>query len=104
MNRTWNKVDFERLSALFGTPFVLELIDGLGHGRTPAEIVPADVESSVVADAVRQLRWLDVVTVADDGRGDLTYTLNERGRRLFTALESAADGYGAECGSDGGPG
>ena len=87
MASSWTLDDINRALDLIATPMVLEVLDGLGHGKTPCEIAPAGTEPAVIAAAIEHLRGLDVVTVTRSDSGNDQVVLTPYGRRVFDALE-----------------
>src|SRR5437762_12895406 len=87
MASSWTVDAINRVHDLIATPMVLEVLDGLGHGKTPYEVAPAGTAPAVVAAAIEYLRGIGVVTVTRPDSGDGQVVLTAHGRRLFDALE-----------------
>ena len=87
MASSWTLDDINRALDLIATPMVLEVLDGLGHGRTPYEVAPAGTDPAVIAAAVEHLRGLGAVTVTRLDSGRDRVALTAYGKRVFDALE-----------------
>jgi hypothetical protein len=86
MASSWTLDDINRALDLIATPMVLEVLDGLGHGKTPYEVAPAGTDPAVIAAAIEHLHGLGAVTTRL-GSGDDQVTLTAYGRRVFDAFE-----------------
>jgi hypothetical protein len=87
MASSWTLDDINRALDLIAAPMVLEVLDGLGHGKTAYEVAPAGTEPEVIAAAIEHLRGLGAVTTARSDSGDDHVALTAYGRRVFDAFE-----------------
>jgi hypothetical protein len=87
MASSWTPDDINRALDLIAAPMVLEILDGLGHDKTPYEVAPAGTDPAVVAAAIEHLRGIGVVTVTRPDSGEDSVTLTAHGRRVFDAFE-----------------
>ena len=87
MASSWTLDNINRALDLIATPMVLEVLDGLGHGKTPYEVAPAGTDPAVIAAAIEHLRGLGAVTTGPSDSGDDHIALTAYGRRVFDAFE-----------------
>ncbi len=87
MASSWKLDDISRALDLIAAPMVLEILDGLGHGKAPNDVVPAGTDRAVVTAAIKRLCGIGAVTVTRPESGDDCIILTARGRRLFNAFQ-----------------
>ena len=85
MKPSWTPADVTRVLDLLAKPLVLEILDGIGHGREPDTVLPPGVHPTVLAEAIEYLWEIGGITALDSARP--TRELTPRGRRLLVALE-----------------
>lgn len=82
--------DLRRAVEFLGTPWLVEVLDGLGHGRDPSEAVPADADAVIVDAAVQKLlqvgaATLDKISELPAATGPLVLT--PKGRELAELMD-----------------
>jgi hypothetical protein len=87
MASSWTLDDINRALDLIAAPMVLEVLDGLGHGKTPYEVAPTGTDPAVVAAAIEHLRRIGAVTITRPDLGSDHVVLTAHGRRVFDAFE-----------------
>ncbi len=84
MAASWKQDDLNRALDLISAPLVLEVLDGLGHGKTPDEVAPAGTDPAIIHAAVEHLQRVGAVTAGDN---EHTPSLTAKGRRLLDVFE-----------------
>jgi hypothetical protein len=83
---SFNLAKISQIRDLITTPLVLEILDGLGQGRTPSQTAPAGTDAATVEAALAMLLQVGAIAGAGDDCG-----LTARGRQLLAAFEEADD-------------
>jgi len=84
MAATWKLDHLNRALDLISAPLVLEILDGLGHGKTPDDVAPTGTDPATIHAAVEHLQQVGAVTTGDR---EHTPSLTAKGRRLLDVFE-----------------
>lgn len=82
--------DIERAHTLFGTDFVLIILDGLGRGLAPSRALPYGAEPKKIMNALAMLAEWDLITITPSPGtppADRSVALTPRGARLVSVLD-----------------
>ena len=94
VNEATQSDDPSRAFDILGTPLVLRILYGLGHGLTPAEAVEADADPAQIDTAVRRLVEIGAAQYGIDGdaspRPDHA-VLTAKGKRVVEVIEASAE-------------